>query len=124
MPLLFSSHQLELVERLCDDLVILSDGAVVAAGPASSLRDRRDRPACGWSSPMAPTPASYASCAGSRCTDVDGDAALLELVSPGDGAQRGTAEAALLATLVVPRPGTRVRRVVRPLSEIFREVTR
>ena len=31
-PLLFSSHQLDLVERLCDDLVILSRGRVVAAG--------------------------------------------------------------------------------------------
>lgn len=38
VPLLFSSHQLELVERLCDDLIIISDGRVVAAGSVEELR--------------------------------------------------------------------------------------
>jgi len=38
VPLLFSSHQLELVERLCDDLVILNHGRVVAAGSVDELR--------------------------------------------------------------------------------------
>ena len=38
VPVLFSSHQLELVERLCDDLVIVSDGRVVAAGSVEELR--------------------------------------------------------------------------------------
>jgi ABC-2 type transport system ATP-binding protein len=37
VPVLFSSHQLELVERLCDDLVVLSRGKVVAAGPVAEL---------------------------------------------------------------------------------------
>jgi ABC-2 type transport system ATP-binding protein len=40
-PVLFSSHQLELVERLCDDLVILSGGRLVAAGSADELRARQ-----------------------------------------------------------------------------------
>jgi ABC-2 type transport system ATP-binding protein len=38
IPVLFSSHQLELVERLCDDLVILSNGRLVAAGSVDELR--------------------------------------------------------------------------------------
>src|SRR5690606_35336316 len=38
VPVLFSSHQLELVERLCDDLVIIDHGRVVAAGEAGELR--------------------------------------------------------------------------------------
>jgi ABC-2 type transport system ATP-binding protein len=38
VPVLFSSHQLELVERLCDDLVIVSSGRVVAAGSVDELR--------------------------------------------------------------------------------------
>jgi len=38
VPLLFSSHQLELVERLCDDLVILNHGRVVAAASVDELR--------------------------------------------------------------------------------------
>ncbi len=35
---LFSSHQLELVERLCDRLIVLSHGKVVASGTAEELR--------------------------------------------------------------------------------------
>lgn len=44
VPVLFSSHQLELVERLCDDVVIIDRGRVVAAGPADRIRaDRTGR---------------------------------------------------------------------------------
>jgi ABC-2 type transport system ATP-binding protein len=35
---LFSSHQLDLVERLCDDLVIIADGSIRAAGDREGLR--------------------------------------------------------------------------------------
>jgi len=35
---LFSSHQLDVVERLCDDLVIIADGTVRAAGARDALR--------------------------------------------------------------------------------------
>lgn len=38
VPVLFSSHQLDLVERLCDRLVILAHGRVVAQGSAAQLR--------------------------------------------------------------------------------------
>ncbi|MFC6259052.1 ABC transporter ATP-binding protein, partial [Kocuria oceani] len=38
VPVLFSSHQLELVDRLCDTLVVLSGGRVRAAGAADELR--------------------------------------------------------------------------------------
>lgn len=41
VPVLFSSHRLEVVERLCDDVVILSAGRVAAAGKASELRRTR-----------------------------------------------------------------------------------
>jgi ABC-2 type transport system ATP-binding protein len=34
----FSSHQLDVVERLCDDLVIIAGGTVRAAGPRDALR--------------------------------------------------------------------------------------
>lgn len=36
VPVLFSSHQLDLVDRLCDSLVVLSDGKVMASGRARS----------------------------------------------------------------------------------------
>jgi ABC-2 type transport system ATP-binding protein len=41
VPVLFSSHQLELVEQLCDTVTILSHGRVIADGPVGELRRRR-----------------------------------------------------------------------------------
>ena len=38
IPVLFSSHQLEVVERLCDDLVIIAGGQIRAAGTREDLR--------------------------------------------------------------------------------------
>ncbi|MGN6271455.1 MAG: ABC transporter ATP-binding protein [Protaetiibacter sp.] len=38
VPVLFSSHQLDIVERLCDDLVIIAGGAIRAEGPRDALR--------------------------------------------------------------------------------------
>jgi ABC-2 type transport system ATP-binding protein len=40
VPVLFSSHQLELVERLCDAVVIVNRGRLVAAGGVEELRAR------------------------------------------------------------------------------------
>ena len=37
-PVLFSSHQLDLVERLCDDLVIIASGEIRASGSREQLR--------------------------------------------------------------------------------------
>ncbi|SEM20074.1 ABC transporter ATP-binding protein [Nonomuraea pusilla] len=56
VPVIFSSHQLELVERLCDSVGIVSSGRMVAAGTVAGLRSAeggtlrvvvRD-PAPGW----------------------------------------------------------------------------
>jgi ABC-2 type transport system ATP-binding protein len=40
VPVVFSSHQLELVERLCDSVGILARGRMVAAGTVEELRRR------------------------------------------------------------------------------------
>jgi ABC-2 type transport system ATP-binding protein len=37
-PVIFSSHQLELVERLCDSVAIIDHGRLVACGPVDDLR--------------------------------------------------------------------------------------
>ena len=37
---LFSSHQLDVVERLCDDLAIIAGGTIRAAGPRDALREQ------------------------------------------------------------------------------------
>jgi ABC-2 type transport system ATP-binding protein len=38
VPVVFSSHQLDLVERLCDSVGILARGRMVASGPVAELR--------------------------------------------------------------------------------------
>lgn len=40
VPVLFSSHQLDIVERLCDDVVVIGGGRILAAGSRESLRAR------------------------------------------------------------------------------------
>ncbi|MCW4385584.1 ATP-binding cassette domain-containing protein [Salinibacterium sp. SYSU T00001] len=39
-PVLFSSHQLDIVERLCDDLVVIADGTIRASGSREGLREQ------------------------------------------------------------------------------------
>jgi ABC-2 type transport system ATP-binding protein len=41
---IFSSHQLELVERLCDRVAIVNRGRIVAAGRVDELREERSSP--------------------------------------------------------------------------------
>ena len=48
VPVLFSSHQLDLVERLCDRLVVLARGRVVAQGTVDELRAGGPDRATGW----------------------------------------------------------------------------
>jgi len=43
-PVLFSSHQLDIVERLCDDLVIIAGGSIRANGSSEALRDQFTSP--------------------------------------------------------------------------------
>ena len=110
VPVLFSSHQLELVERLCDRVVILSDGRVVAAGDVTALRRQRggDRlrlvvdDDAGW---VRDVP-------GVRALDVDGARALVEADDP----------QALLAHAVRRGPVHEFAPVTPTLSELYREV--
>lgn len=44
VSVLFSSHQLDVVERLCDDLVIIAGGTIRAAGPRDRLREQYSAP--------------------------------------------------------------------------------
>jgi len=44
VPVVFSSHQLELVERLCDAVAIIHAGRLVASGGVAELRRRDRRP--------------------------------------------------------------------------------
>ena len=112
-PVLFSSHQLDLVERLCDRLVILNHGRVVASGRKSDLEaseTSRYRLTgavdTGWVRDVA----------GIHVVDLDGTSALFEIGDPG-------AEQRLLR-LALDRGAVHEFGPVRPsLSEIYREVT-
>jgi ABC-2 type transport system ATP-binding protein len=113
-PVLLSSHQLELVERVCDDLVILAEGRVVADGSVEQLRESArslhrlvlDADA-GW---VRDVP-------GVAVHDVDGRVATLEVVDPG-------AERALLARALERGGITEFSRLVPRLADVFKEVVR
>jgi ABC-2 type transport system ATP-binding protein len=44
VPVLFSSHQLDIVERLCDDLVVIAGGSIRARGSREDLRSQHAAP--------------------------------------------------------------------------------
>jgi ABC-2 type transport system ATP-binding protein len=114
VPVLFSSHQLDVVERLCDDLVVIADGAVRAAGSREWLRSAYALPRfelvvdgdAGWLRDQD----------GLTLVDLDGARAVFDL-APGADEQR-------VLRAALDRGPVRAFGPVRPsLSEIFREVT-
>jgi ABC-2 type transport system ATP-binding protein len=116
VPVLFSSHQLELVERLCDDLVVLSRGKVVAAGAVADLAGGagttyRVRVGgegdTGW---LRDVP-------GIKVRDVAGATALFDVTEP--GREQDVLQQALSRGPVLEFGPERVA-----LSDIFREATR
>jgi ABC-2 type transport system ATP-binding protein len=113
VPVLFSSHQLDLVERLCERLVVLARGRVVASGTPDDLRSSsvlRHRLVlsgdAGW----------VRGVPGVHAVDVEGHTALLEIVE--SGAERRLLEEALrrgeVHAFSPQRPS---------LAQIYREVT-
>lgn len=111
LPVLFSSHQLDLVDRLCDRLVVMARGRVVAQGTADELRaglPRRIRLVtaddAGWVRGLR----------GVHVVDVDGPAALIEVLDPG-------AEQDVLRAATARGDVRSFGAVVPPLSEIYRE---
>ncbi|MGA9746547.1 MAG: ATP-binding cassette domain-containing protein [Nocardioides sp.] len=115
MPVLFSSHQLELVENLCDDLVILSHGKLVAAGAVADLRGREaDR--------FRVVLARGADAGVLRdlpqltVLDAHGSEALVEL--------RDGPPEKVLEIIQSSAPVAEFARVVRPLAQIYREAVR
>ena len=113
VPVLFSSHQLDLVERLCDGLVIMARGRVVAKGSAEALRDQgpvRYRFVLGGDAGW------MRGRRGVQVEDVDGPTALVEVLEQG-------AEQALLSEATGRGPVHEFARVIPRLSEIYQEVT-
>jgi ABC-2 type transport system ATP-binding protein len=113
VPVIFSSHELELVERLCDRIGIIDRGKMVACGTVDELRaggqERRwiDIPAApdGWEAEVP----------GIRLVQVDGTRRLFEL-------DPGVDDQALLQAALTTGPVREFERVEPTLGEIFRSV--
>ncbi|WP_406076368.1 ABC transporter ATP-binding protein [Micromonospora sp. NBC_00858] len=114
VPVLFSSHQLDVVERLCDDLVIIADGTIRAAGSREQLRATYTVPRfelvvdtdAGWLRDQPDV----------TLVDLDGARAVFDLAPGAD-------EQAVLRAALARGPVRAFRPVTPSLTEIFREVT-
>ncbi|KQQ00095.1 MULTISPECIES: ABC transporter ATP-binding protein [unclassified Rathayibacter] len=112
IPVLFSSHQLDVVERLCDDLVIIAGGTVKAAGSREALREQHsgDR----WSLEMTGDAGWVRGVPGVRVEELAGTSVLFH-------ADAAAADVVLRAA--VERGTVTSFRPVRPtLGEIFRDI--
>ncbi|MFP5072352.1 ABC transporter ATP-binding protein [Pseudonocardia nantongensis] len=109
-PVIFSSHQLELVERLCDRVGIISAGRMVAVGTVDELRaaaaDRYDvvGPPPGWADDLD----------GVRVLATDGDRTRVELAA-------GTDDQTLLTAALAAGPVHAFGPHRPPLTELYRD---
>jgi len=81
VPVVFSSHQLDLVERLCESVVLIDRGRIVAAGRIGDLRDADPRRLVRVEVADAPS-GWFASIAGVRVAEPLPGGAVLELWDP------------------------------------------
>ncbi|MEU3627168.1 ABC transporter ATP-binding protein [Amycolatopsis coloradensis] len=112
VPVVFSSHQLDLVERLCDRVGIIRSGRMVAsgtvgeltAGAGNGLVVTAPNAAPGWASAVP----------GVRSVEQNGPTAILELEAHAD-------DQAVLAAALATGPVTEFTKRRRSLTELFRD---
>lgn len=109
VPVLFSSHQLDLVQRLCDRVGIISSGRMKAEGGVDELRSR------GAVIFEVHTPARDWYPAGTRLVEDTGDAVLLE-------AESTELDQQILNAALAAGPVHSFTRRIPHLSELFQEV--
>jgi len=114
-PVLFSSHQLELVERLCDDLVIIADGMIRAAGSRAELRASYAEPR--YAIEVAADAGCLRDQPGVTLVDLDGPRAVFDLATGADDQE-------VLRAALARGPVRSFGPVQPSLTEIFREVAR
>jgi ABC-2 type transport system ATP-binding protein len=111
LPVIFSSHELELVERLCDRVGIIDRGRMVACGTVAELRaggqERR------WIDVPGASADWEAALPGVRLVQADGTRRLFEL-------DPGVDDQALLRAALKTGPVREFERVEPTLGEIFR----
>ena len=111
IPVVFSSHQLDLVERLCDRVAIIQKGRLVAAGTVDELRGIG--PVRLWvDAPAAPKDWA-AALPGVEVVRTDGTRVLVQLDGSGDQS--------VLRAALATGPVREFRRDVPSLLDIFRE---
>lgn len=113
VPVLFSSHQLDLVDRLCDEIVVLAKGQVVAQGTVEELREtgpNRYRVATVGAADWVQT------LFGDRVVDRDADGATVEL-------HDNDAPEEFLRAAVEHGSVTEFTRIRPTLTDIYQEVT-
>ena len=114
-PVLFSSNQLELVERLCDDLVIIADGMIRAAGSRAELRASYAEPR--YAIEVAADAGWLRDQPGVTLVDLDGPRAVFDLATGADDQE-------VLRAALARGPVRSFGPVQPSLTEIFREVAR
>jgi len=119
VPVIFSSHQLDLVERLCDRVGIISEGSMVATGTIPELRATGRAPwLLAWRGAEAATVrAALAAVPGLSVTDVEGRADAVHLAVTDEGAE----QAALRAVLGIAEV-TEFAPDLPSLADLFRDV--
>ena len=113
VPVIFSSHELELVERLCDRVGIIDHGRMVACGTVNELRaGGRERR---WIDVPGASDEWEAGLPGVHLLQADGSRRLFEL-------EPGVDDQALLEAALATGPVRAFERVEPSLGEIFRTV--
>ncbi|HEX8940204.1 MAG TPA: ATP-binding cassette domain-containing protein [Candidatus Limnocylindrales bacterium] len=113
VPVIFSSHELDLVERLCDRVGIIDHGRMVACGTVAELRaGGRERR---WIDSPAPAADWGAGLPGVRLVETDGSRRLFEL-------EPGVDDQALLQAALAAGPVRAFERMEPTLGELFRAV--
>jgi ABC-2 type transport system ATP-binding protein len=112
-PVLFSSHQLDIVERLCDDLVVIADGEIRAHGSREGVRAAHTSPR--YELQLAGDTGWLRTEPGVTVLDFDGDFAVFD-VDDESTAQR------VLQRAIASAPVLRFSPQVPSLSQIFKEV--
>ncbi|MFI5261425.1 MAG: ABC transporter ATP-binding protein [Candidatus Limnocylindrales bacterium] len=113
LPVIFSSHELELVERLCDRVGIIDHGKMLACGTVGELRaGGRERR---WVDVPGAPGDWEAGVPGVRLVQTDGSRRLFEL-------DQGVDDQALLQVALATGPVREFERVEPSLGELFRTV--
>jgi len=116
VPVLFSSHQLDLVERLCDRVGIIKEGSMVAVG---SIDELRSRGGLRWQVQGPPADAGWPGAVpGARVVSIEGPTTVVEVVDRDGEADQAGQEVLRAAMAVGP---VHAFGPVRPhLVELFR----